>query len=496
MDERKAITDKNIKAKAVSSAAWKFGERIIAKLVTLVVSIILARILMPEDYSVVAIITIFFNFANIIISGGLNTALIQKKDTDIIDYSSVLNLSLIISFLIYAILFALSPVLASVYNQPGLTVMVRVMALVLPISALKSVLCAYISNSLDFKKFFFSTIGGTLVSAAVGIILALKGAGPWALVAQQMTNTVIDTLILFCVTRIKFKLIIAKDRIVNLFSYGWKILASSFIGVLYTEITPLFVGIKYNSTDLSFYTKGRSFPGLISTTTTETLAAVLFPVLSRYQNDRERLLRYTRLYIRLASFIAFPLMFGFLGVAESFVKIVLTEKWVQCVPYIQVFCIASMFDMINIGNCETIKSMGRSDIYLKIEIIKKTAYFIIIGLFLYFTNTPIALAISFIVCTMVAVVVNSVPNIKLIGYKLKYQLQDIVPNLLSAVIMSILVLFVGRINMNSILVLLLQVIVGIASYVLIGIIIKNPSLKYLYHTLKEILKKKGIGSNE
>ncbi len=268
MDENNQLSEKNIKHKAISSAAWKFGERIIAKLVTLVVSIILARILVPEDYSVVAIITIFFSFANIIISGGLNTALIQKKNTDIIDYSSVLNLSLILSVLVYLLLFVTSPILATIYKQPSLVLMIRIMALILPIGAFKAVICAYVSNNLDFKKFFFSTLGGTLVSAAVGITLALKGAGAWALVAQQMTNTVIDTLILFGVTRIRFKLIIAKERIIKLFSYGWRILVSSFIGVLYTEINPLFVGLKYNSTDLSFYTKGRSFPGLISTTTT------------------------------------------------------------------------------------------------------------------------------------------------------------------------------------------------------------------------------------
>ena len=328
---------KQIKTQALFSAIWKFLERIIAQLVSLVVSIILARILVPEDYSVVSLVAIFFTFANILISGGFNSALIQKKNADETDYSTVLLLCVIFSLVIYALLFFAAPFLASLYGQPLLIPIFRVMGLTLPINAVKSIWCAFISAHLQFKKFFFATIGGTLISAVVGISMAITGFGPWALVAQQMTNALIDTAILTLTTRIGFKFVFSFSRFKELFGYGWKVLVSSFIGTVYSQIVPLVIGVKYTSADLADYTKGKSFPELLSTTTTNTLAAVLFPVLSKFQDSKESLHNYTRLYIRLSSYVAFPLMLGLFAVADSFVSVLLTDKWLFAVHYIKIY---------------------------------------------------------------------------------------------------------------------------------------------------------------
>ena len=478
----------NIKQKTITSTIWKFLERFIAQAISLVVSILLARLLDPSDYSVVGIVTIFFTFANVLISGGLNTALIQKKDADNEDYSTVLYVSVLLSLICYAILFFCAPLIAELYEQPSLVLIIRVMGLSLPITAVKSIWCAYISATLQFRKFFFATLGGTLVSAVVGITMALNGFGPWALVAQQMTNTVIDTLILIVSTRIHIVLKVSITKLKVLFKYGWKVFVSSIIGVVYVETAPLAIGLKFTPTDLSYYTKGKSFPNLLSSTTTNTLSAVLFPVLARSQDDKPKLLAYTRRYMQVASFIIFPVMLGFLAVAENFVLVLLTAKWLPAVYYIQMYCIVCMFDVVAVGNCETIKAIGRSDVYLVMEIIKKSCYFLILVLFIVFSNTPEILAISAIVCTLVQIAVNSVPNIKLIGYRFKHQVADLLPNFLIAVLMSVVVYMLSYLPVAPLVGLIIQVVSGCMIYILLCIITGNKNFKYLLQTVKSFLK--------
>lgn len=471
--------------KMMSGAVWKLLERTGAQLVTLAVSIILARILEPEDYSIVSLVTIFFSFANILISGGLNTALIQKKDPDEEDYSTVLYISVFLSFLFYVVIFFTAPLLAKLYHSEMIVPIIRVMGLSLPITAIKSIWCAYISSNMLFRKFFFATIGGTFFSAIIGIIMALNGAGAWALVVQQMSNTIIDTVILIITTKVPLVFRISFYKFKALFKYAWKVLFSSILGAIYNEIVPMIIGIKYTSTDLAYYTKGRSFPSFLSSTATYTLSAVLFPALSKCQDEKEKLLNYTRWFIRLSSFLAFPMMLGFFAVSENFIEIVLTDKWLPAMPYIQIFCVVCMFDVIHVGNCETIKAMGRSDIYLIMELIKKSGYFITILLFLKFTNSPQSLAMAFLLCSVIAIIVNSIPNKKLIGYKFRYQISDLLPNLLTAGIMCICVMIVGKIETNRIVSLLLQVIVGVIVYLLLNLLIQNKSLFYILRMLQE-----------
>ncbi len=483
------MDDKTIRKKTFAGTFWKFSERIIAQGVTLIVSIIIARILNPKDYSVVSLVTIFFVFADLLISGGLNTALIQKKNADSIDYSTVLYSSTVIAIFCYIILFFAAPYIANAYHQSILIPIVRVMGLTLPISAVKSVWCAKSSSTLNFRVFFIATIIGTLISAVVGITMAYTGFGPWALVAQQMTNTTIDTICLFILVKVDIKWTFSFERFKSLFNYSWKILVSSLIGTIYTDVIPLFIGLKYKAEDLSYYTKGRSFPSTASTTITNTLSAVLFPVLSIYQESKEKILNYTRLFIRVTSFVVFPLLLGFCAVADNFVYVILTEKWAGAIYYIRVFSIVYMFNMIHIGNCETIKAIGRSDVYLVVEIAKKVCYFVVIAIFIFFTNSPEILAWAFVINTLIAMVVNGVPNVKLIGYKIGYQLWDLIPNLLSAAFMAVCVYFIGRLNINRILLLGLQVVAGMVIYIAISVITKNKSFYYILNLLKEGLSK-------
>lgn len=484
------MNSNNLKNKAFSGMIWKFMERICAQVVSLIVSIVLARILMPDDYSIVSIVTIFFTFCNVFISGGLNTALIQKKDADVEDYSTVLHTSMFAALILYMVMFFLAPSIANLYNKQILIPVIRIMSLTFFINAFKSVLSAYTSSNLQFKKFFFSTIVGTIISAFVGIYMAINGYGVWALVAQQMTNSLLDTLILYFTTKYKVVFKVSFKKLKSLFSYGWKIFVSSIISVIYDQINPLIVGVKYTSKDLAYYSKGQSYPGLINSTISDTLQSVLFPIMSKVQDDKEMVLGVTRKYIKVASYVVFPMMIGLFSVSDIFVEVVLTEKWLPIVPYIQIFCFSYMLNIIQVGNLQAIKAIGRSDITLILEIVKKSFYLIIIILFVILSKNPIVLALSSIVCTVFATVVNTYPNRKLLGYKYKYQLNDLLPNLIISIIMGIVVYLIKYIQISKVLILILQVFIGIIVYILLSKFTKNENLYYLIDYVRSYFRKR------
>ena len=313
----------NLKRSAFGSMFWKFAERICAQLVSLVVSVILARMLVPDDYSVVSIVVIFFAFCYVFISGGMNTALIQKKNATVEDYSAVLYMNLAIAAVLYGAIYACAPIIAQLYAKPQLVPIFRVMGLTFFPSALKSVLSAYIASTLDFRKFFLSTIIGTVLSAVVGLAVAFAGFGAWALVAQEMTNTFMDTLVLYLTTRLKFVKRFSLERIRALFGYGWKMMLTSVITVAYDQLSPLIVGLKFTPADLAYYNKGKTFPGLINNTISDTLANVLFPVMARVQDNREDVLNITRRYVKVSSYVMFPVMLGLFAVSGNFIRVLL-----------------------------------------------------------------------------------------------------------------------------------------------------------------------------
>lgn len=481
----------NIKGKVFTGVIWKFLERICAQGISLVVSIILARLLMPDDYSVVSIVTIFFAFCNVLISGGLNTSLIQKKDADIIDFSTILHISTIMAGILYAVMFFAAPFIAYVYEKEILTIMIRVMGLTFFVNAFKGVICAKVSNNMEFRKFFMATIVGTIASAVVGITMALKGCGPWALVAQQMTNSVIDTIVLVFATKFRFVFVISWKRFKRLFKYSWKLFIASVISTIYDEAKPLIVGIKFSSADLAYYNKGMSFPSLINSTVSNTMSGVLFPALSKLQDDRNALLAAVRRYIKVSSFMIFPMMVGLMMVSDTFVKVILTEKWLDIVPFMRIFCVCYMFDLVQVGNLQVFKAMGRTDISLITEIIKKSVYFMIILAFVFFSENAIIFAFANIFCTVVATLVNTFPNRKLLGYRYRLQLLDIVPNLLTSLAMGVCVYIVGLLPVNPVVLLMIQFVVGVVVYIALSAITKNENLAYTIRYAKDLIGRKG-----
>jgi O-antigen/teichoic acid export membrane protein len=484
------MDNSTLKKSAFKATYWKFAERILANGVSSVVAIILARILTPEDYVEVSIVAIFFAFCNIFISGGFNTALIQKKDADIIDYSTILISSLCLATIMYAIIFIGAPFIADIYKREALVPIFRVMALSFFFSAVKGVVCAKISSDLDFKKFFFSTSIGTAISAFIGIFMAIKGFGAWALVAQNFSNIFVDTVLLLAFTRIKFVLKFSLQRFKQLFTYSIKLFLSSLISTIYDNIRPLIVGIKYSNVDLAYYTKGKTYPHWINLAITDTLSAVLFPVMSKVQDDHNSLINITRKFIQLCSYAVFPMMLGLFATARSFVIILLTEKWLESVIYIQIFCVAQMFNIVQVGNLQAIKAIGRSDVYLKLDVIKKIFYAIVILFAVFLANSPQLLAVTSIINVVFASIVNTAANRKLFDYKLKDQIWDVCENLIPSLIMCITVLMMNYININIFILFGLQIIVGIFTYLLVSFIMKNRSFIYIVNFIKNKKKKR------
>ena len=481
MDE---IDSSKLKNKTLSGVLWKGLERVAAQLVSAIVSIVLARILIPDDYSVVSVVTIFFSFCNIFISGGLNTSLIQKKNADSLDYSTILFANLTMAIILYTAMFLCAPLIANLFQKPLLIPIIRVMSISFFVNGYKAVVSAKITSDLEFKKFFWSTIVGTVISAAIGIYMALKDFGPWALVAQQMSNSFVDALILTFTSRIKILPKFSWVRFKTLFRFGGRIMASALINEIYNQTKPLIVGIRFSTTDLAYYNKGKTYPNLITSTGNETLSLSLFPTMSKVQDDKEKILLMTRRFMQLSSFVVFPMMLGLLAVSESFVRVVLTDKWLSIVPYLMIFCVSDMLKPIQTGNLQAIRAIGRSDVFLKLEIIKKSSYLVIILLFVLLTDSPILLAASGIITSLLASIINTYPNKKLIGYGYLKQLQDLGLNFLTAAAMSVVVYFMNYIPLNMYLLLFLQVIAGFVFYIGLNWLIRNKSLYYLIDTIK------------
>ena len=478
-----------LKKSTASGMFWTLSEQLCSRTVSFLVSIVLARLLLPEDYSIVSIVAIFFAVCSVFISGGLNTALIQKKNADELDYSTVLLASLAVALVMYAGMFASAPLIAGLYAKPLLIPVIRVMGLTFFIGAFKSVLSAYTSSHLQFRKFFFSTIIGTVISAFVGIAMALKGFGAWALVAQEMTNSFIDTMILFLTTRLKIRIACSVNRLRGLFSYGSKNFFSSLINTVYNQLTPMIVGLRFSTKDLAFYYKGRSFPDLVNYTLASTISAVLFPVISKVQDNLEDVRGITRRYIKTASYLFFPVMLGLFAVSDSMVTFILTEKWLPAAPYIRIFCVSYMFHLVAVGNIQAVQAIGRSDVVLILEIITKVLSVLTLVLFLFYSRSPEILALSSAVSSIMGLVINAIPNRKLIGYRFRWQLADILPNLLLSTSMCVVVMLAGKIPLPTFPLLAVQVLTGVVVYVLLSIVTKNESFRYILDYGKQLLKR-------
>lgn len=482
------VAEKNeLSGQMISGMSWKFAERLCAQGVSFIVSIVLARILMPEDYGVVAIINVFMAIADVLLTSGLSSALIQRPKVNSRDFSTIFYCNFLLSCFIYILMFISAPFLAAYYNLPILKPAMRVFAIRLPISAFQTIQSAIISRNMEFKKFFFSTIGGTLISAVVGIGLALNGFGVWALIIQYLTNTCIDTIILALIVRwhpgLEFDVKHAKP----LLSYGWRIMLTDFIGTVFNNLGDFVIGVKYTSSQLAFYSKGKQLPMLVRANIYTTLISVLFPAMSKVNSNIQELKALTRKSVSMLSYIIFPLMCGMIAVANNMTAVLYTKKWLPIVPFIYIVCIEAMISVLGTVTLQSIKAYGRSDIMLKMEFIKKPI--MIASLLIAMRYGVYAIALTLPLNTILELFINGIVAKRLIGYNLKLQLFDCLSALLYSIIMGSVVFCIGFIKCNTLVVLVLQVVVGIFIYLLISLITRNPNFLIIKQFIKTKLNR-------
>ena len=484
------MSENSLKLKTIGGFFWRFAERCGAQGVSLIVSIVLARLLAPEQFGVVSLILVFTEILQVFVDSGLGNALIQKKNADDLDFSSVFYFNFVVCLVLYIGMFFIAPIIdnqlyAGKYDN--LTAYIRVLSLVLIISGVKNIQQAYVSRKMIFKKFFFATLGGTIVAAIIGIVMAYYGFGAWSIIAQNLVNKIIDTTVLWVTVRWRPKRMFSFARLKSLLSYGWKLLCSSLIDVLYRKIRQIIIGSYYSSADLAFYNEGEKIPNFIVNNINSSIDSVLFPAMSKNQNDRARVKSMTRRSIKTSSFFMWPLMLGVVMITESLVRIFLGEKWLPCAFFLKIFCIVYAFMPINTANLNAIKAVGRSDMFFKLEIIKKT---IGIGaLILTMFISVKAMAISVLLVNFIGCFINAYPNRKLLNYSYSEQIKDILPSVIISIIMSIVIFLVGLINLNYIILMVIQVIIGIIIYIGLSYLFKIDTLFYIFDIVKNVLKR-------
>ena len=493
------MQEQGIKSNVISGFFWKAMESGGDQLITFLISIVLARLLGPEKYGTMSIMLIFITIANVIIQNGFQTALIQKKEITDEDLSSVFWLGLLIAGVLYLMIFISAPFVAAFFADPEITDMLRVLSLILFTGSVVSVQIAIVARRMEFRIQCQATIIADLISGAIGIYAAMKGLGTWALILQQLIKNLGLLLVLYFSLRWVPHPVLSVSRIGSLFSYGWKVLASGLIDTVYSNLYTPFISKLYNAAMVGYYNRGNQFPQVIVNSMAQTMQAVMLPAFSRTQTEKEMERKMLRRAVKLSGFVMFPMMFGIMAVAEPLIRLLLGNEWLPAVPLLRLCCLSYSVWHIHVANLQAINANGRSDIYLKLEILKK-----VIGVAVLLISVPFGItgmifmkALFDYVCTFI----NGWPNKKIIGYSPVEQWRDILPEFLLAGIMGILVYLVQLVLVRSgvlglegfgqlALMLLIQICFGVAVYAGTAVIMRIESFRYLLETAQLYLKKK------
>lgn len=477
----------SLRDKITSGLAWTYAERIAAQGVGFFISIILARVIAPEQFGTIAIVTVFITICNTFVTGGFGNSLVQKKNADQTDFSTIFYFSGALGLLFYLILFLVAPLISKFYGMHELTAVIRVMALQLPIASINSVQHAYVQKKMIFKKFFFSSLIGTASSAVVGISMAYSGFGIWALVAQYLTSTTMNTIVLLITVGWRPSLVFSKERLKQLYSYGWKVMLSSFIYTMFVEIRTLIIGKQFSTATLAYYNRGNQFPNMIVTNINSSISKVLFPVLANSQDNVLQIKQMTRRAISISTFLICPMLVGLVAVAPTLVPILLTDKWNPAIPFLQILSIGYIFYPIHTANTQAINALGRSDINLKLTIIKRSYELAILLVTVFVFRNAVIIAIGYTVTSFISTFVNSFPNKKLIRYSYIEQLKDIFLPICISLVMGILVYMMNRLAINGAIILCIQIITGAGLYFILSRKFNNDSYLYVKETIYSLL---------
>lgn len=469
----------------ISSMIWKLLERFSSQFVSFAISILLARLLLPSDYGIIALIVVFINLATVIIDGGLNTALIQKKDADQTDFSTIFWFCLLVAAVLYILLYLGAGFIAGFYDNEILTPVLRILSIGLILNSFNSIQRAYVARHMLFRKLFFVNSIALIISGATGIIMAMKGFGVWALVGQSLGSSLSCSILMWFTVKWRPTLEFSKERFKSLFDFGWKIFCTNIIISIYENIRSLVIGKVYQPSALAYFDRGKSLPQLVMSNVTTSINSVLLPTFADEQDNKARIKQMMRRSVQVSYLFVCPLLIGFFFTAKEIVLVLLTEKWLPCVPFIQIFCIAFLLMPIQNINMTAIQSLGYSSITLKLEIIKKIVEAII--LVVSFLINVYAVAWGIVVYNIICIFINLHPLKKLVNYGIFEQIKDVGPTFIISMIMGVAVFLISYLNINYIVLLLIQIVFGAFLYYSLCKLIRLDSFIYISGYFKNII---------
>lgn len=477
----------SLKSKAISSVFWKLFERGGNAIVLMLVQIVMARLLGPEQFGALAVMLVFVNLGNVFVQSGLNTALIQARDCADSDYSTVFWMSFVISACIYLVIFISAPFLADYYRIPSLLWPLRTLSLLLVVNSYNSVQVAKITRELKMKLIFVATMFSSVCSAFVGICTAVCGGGLWALVAQQLTYQIVNCIALAFQVDWKPDFVFKTNRALMLFKFGWRLLLSSIIDQIYQSFADLIIGKRFSAASLGLVSQGKKYPLAVGSMLDSSIQPVMLSAVSRIQDDLPRVKQLVRRGLLTSTYLIVPIMTLFACIAPALVPAILGPQWIDSVPFMQIYCIVYAFLPVHSTNLQALNGMGRSDLFLKLELIKKTYGFAFVILCAFLFRNVNLLVASYLLSAIISTFVNAFPNKRVIGYGYFEQLKDIAPSFLLSLVSSVVVMVVPVFNLGIAPTIIIQVLLFFAVYISLSALFRLDALAYLVSTIKELV---------
>lgn len=480
----------NLKNRTISGMIWSFSDTIGTQFVQLLVQIFLARLLMPEDFGIIGMVTVFIALFETFIDSGFTQGLIREKDTTQEDYSTVFLFNLGMSFLLYLILFISSDLISQFFQEPKLVSIIRILSIVLIINAFGLIQKTMLIKNINFKIQSKINITSSIIAGIIAIMFAIYGFGVWSLVINIISKQFLQALLFSIANRWVPSFCFNVKSFKRLFSFGWKLLVSRIFTTIYENIYYLIIGRSFSAADLGFYTNARKLKDTIASSISNSVQKVSYPVLSTIQDDEERLKRGYRQIIKNSVFIHFPLMFGLVATAPLLLRILLGKNWIPAIPYFQILCLGGLVYPLHSINLNILQVKGRSDLYLLVNFIKKVVGFSLIAVVIFLKLGILGLLWATVVSSFISYFINAFYSEKLLSYSVFEQIKDVMPIFLISMLMGIFTHLTGRlIEFNLISVLIIQVMVGITVYLTLCKITKIDELKTVFQLIRLVSKK-------
>lgn len=482
------MQQESLKNKTIKGVGWSAADALLGQGVTFIVGLVLARLLSPDEYGLIGICLIFTTVLNGIVDSGFSNALIRKKDVTDEDYNTMFTTNMAISIVLYVLLFISAPFVSDFFHRVELTALVRVTGLVLFCNALSITQVTILAKKIDFKTKTKASLVSAVVSGVMGIVMAFMGFGVWSLVAQQLSRQLLYTLCLWVLNKWWPKFTFYKDSFKYMWGFGWKLLASGILNNVWNQLYQVVIGRCYTSSTLGHYTRANEYASIFSSNLTLIVQRVSYPVLAEIQDDKERMVQGYRKVIKITMFVTAVCMISLGAVSEPLIYTLIGTKWQEAATYLPLICISMSLYPLHAINLNILQVLGRSDIFLYLEILKKIVGIvpIVIGIFcgIYY------MLLTSILTGVISLYLNTWYTGKTLNYSFWKQLRDIAPSYFTALVIALAVYFLKYLSLPYYVVLMLQIIVGLVACITISEIFKFDEYKELKTIVIKVVNRK------